>query len=63
MRQVYYCSRNHVDPPKAALRDLKSLVSRAGAASDIEELLGIEGNAARVYFGEFSGDVEGGRSW
>jgi len=47
--------RNHVDPPKAALRDLKSLVSRAGAASDIEELLGIEGNAARVYFGEFSG--------
>jgi CRISPR-associated protein Cas1 len=47
--------RNHIDPPKAALRDLKSLASRAEAATDNEELLGIEGNAARIYFGEFSG--------
>ena len=47
--------RNHLDPPKAALRDLKSLASRAEAVSDIEELLGIEGNAARIYFGEFNG--------
>jgi len=45
--------RNHIEPPKAALRDLKSLASRAEASSKIEELLGVEGAAARIYFAEF----------
>jgi CRISPR-associated protein Cas1 len=47
--------RNHVEPPKDALRDLKSLAGRAETAQSLEELLGIEGNAARIYFGAFSG--------
>jgi CRISP-associated protein Cas1 len=47
--------RNHIEPPKEALRDLKSLASRAEQASDLPELLGIEGAAARVYFAQFSG--------
>src|ERR1051326_814600 len=45
--------RNHVEPPKPALRDLKSLIGRAEAAMTTEELLGIEGAAARIYFSEF----------
>lgn len=47
--------RNHVEPPKDALRDLKSLVSRAEEASELPELLGIEGMAARIYFANFAG--------
>jgi CRISPR-associated protein Cas1 len=47
--------RNHIEPPKEALRDLKSLAARAEQAADLQELLGIEGAAARVYFGQFAG--------
>ncbi|MBI3183285.1 MAG: CRISPR-associated endonuclease Cas1 [Myxococcales bacterium] len=47
--------RNHREAPEAALRELSSLVERAGAAAGLPELLGIEGNAARIYFGHFSG--------
>lgn len=54
--------RNHIEPPKAALRDMKTLAGRAEEAQSLEELLGIEGSAARIYFGEFAGmlKVEGG---
>jgi len=47
--------RNHVEVPKSALRDLKSLANRAEQADKLDELLGIEGAAARIYFGEFAG--------
>jgi CRISPR-associated protein Cas1 len=47
--------RNHVEPPAIVLEQLKQMVMRAEQARDLEELLGIEGNAARLYFGEFSG--------
>jgi CRISPR-associated protein Cas1 len=47
--------RNHIEPSKESLRDLKSLAARAEQASDLPELLGIEGAAARVYFGQFAG--------
>jgi CRISPR-associated protein Cas1 len=47
--------RNHIEPPQMALRQLKQLAGKAEAARDLEELLGIEGSAARVYFGEFAG--------
>src|SRR5438034_9203281 len=47
--------RNHIEPPKPAVRDLKSLASRAETAESSEELLGIEGAAARIYFAEFGG--------
>ena len=47
--------RNHIEAPKNALRDLKALASRAEEAERLDELLGIEGSAARIYFGEFNG--------
>lgn len=47
--------RNHIEPPETALRQLKSLAEKAEVASEAEILLGIEGSAARVYFGEFAG--------
>ena len=47
--------RNHADPPKAALDELSSLARRALRAGCAEELLGLEGNAGRVYFMHFAG--------
>lgn len=53
--------RNHLEPPATALRLLKRFSEQAGAAADLEELLGIEGVAARFYFENFAGmlKVEG----
>ena len=50
--------RNHVEPPESGLRELKSLVSCAEAAESLDELLGFEGLAARIYFGLFAGMVK-----
>lgn len=47
--------RNHARPDPVALSELKQLARRARSVSSIESLLGIEGTAARRYFGEFSG--------
>jgi CRISPR-associated protein Cas1 len=47
--------RNHTEPSPVALSELKQLARKARAAESIESLLGIEGTAARRYFGEFSG--------
>lgn len=47
--------RNHVEPPLPTLRRLKHLAQQAQGAEAIEELLGIEGTAARVYFEHFAG--------
>ncbi len=47
--------RNHVEPPSAAIQALRELADRAWEAGSLETLLGIEGTAARVYFGEFAG--------
>ncbi len=44
--------RNHPDGPERALRELAHEIERADAAESIDELLGIEGNAARIYFAE-----------
>src|ERR1035438_6988982 len=58
--------RNHVEPPASTLSGLKEMAERAEGAGSLEELLGIEGNAARLYFGEFAGmmkpDEEAGTS-
>jgi CRISPR-associated protein Cas1 len=58
--------RNHVEPKRETLAGMKSMAERAEAASSLEELLGLEGNAARLYFGEFAGmmkpDEEAGTS-
>ncbi len=47
--------RNHIEPPETALRQLKVLAEKAETATALDVLLGIEGSAARVYFGEFAG--------
>jgi CRISPR-associated protein Cas1 len=47
--------RNHVEPPATALFEMKRMAERAEQSGSMEELLGLEGNAARVYFGLFGG--------
>ncbi len=51
--------RNHLEPPERVLAEMKEMASRAERAGSIGELLGIEGNAARLYFGEFAGMLKG----
>ncbi len=48
-------ARNHVEPPRGALAHLKCMAKDAQSADNQQTLLGIEGNAARVYFENFSG--------
>ena len=50
--------RNHVEPSKADLREMKRLAQRAEGAASLEELLGLEGAAARIYFGRFAGMIK-----
>lgn len=50
--------RNHVEPPRSALAFLKNMQDEAEQASALDELLGIEGNAARVYFQHFAGMIK-----
>jgi CRISPR-associated protein Cas1 len=52
--------RNHVEPPGSTLSGLKEMAERAEEAGSLEELLGLEGNAARLYFGEFAGMMKVG---
>ncbi len=47
--------RNHTSPPRDTLRDLKTLASLALISGSLQSLLGIEGNAARLYFSDFAG--------
>lgn len=50
--------RNHVEPPPSALAQLKCMMDDAERAESQEELLGIEGNAARIYFQNFAGMIK-----
>ncbi|HLV02157.1 MAG TPA: CRISPR-associated endonuclease Cas1 [Acidobacteriota bacterium] len=52
--------RNHIEPSPKVLLDLKRLANRAEEARTLEELLGVEGSAARLYFGEFGGMIKVG---
>jgi CRISPR-associated endonuclease Cas1/CRISPR-associated protein Cas4 len=45
--------RNHPDVPESTLRDLSALADETEEASGMPALLGIEGNAARIYFESF----------
>ena len=45
--------RNHPDAPGATLRDMSALSEATETAAGLPELLGIEGNAARLYFEAF----------
>jgi len=51
--------RNHAHPDPIALSELKQLARKARDAEAPESLLGIEGTAARRYFGEFTGMLKG----
>ena len=53
--------RNHIEPKKSSLDMMKTLADRAERSQDLESLLGIEGSAARVYFGEFAGMIKPGQ--
>ncbi|MGQ0637392.1 MAG: CRISPR-associated endonuclease Cas4g/Cas1g [Planctomycetaceae bacterium] len=50
--------RNHIEPPRSAITFLKNMQDAAGQAQSLDELLGLEGNAARVYFEHFSGMIK-----
>jgi len=49
--------RNHESVPDRVMRELEQLAKRALEAESIESLLGLEGLAAKAYFGEFSGMI------
>jgi CRISPR-associated protein Cas1 len=47
--------RNHIEPPRDILKRLKALANQVLGAESLEELLGLEGLAARLYFESFRG--------
>ncbi len=47
--------RNHVEPPREALRQLKAIQGEAARAESLGELMGLEGNGAAIYFRHFGG--------
>lgn len=49
--------RNHPAVPETVLQELKRDQVQASAAASVDSLLGIEGTAARRYFGAFAGMV------
>jgi CRISPR-associated protein Cas1 len=53
--------RNHIQPPAEALQFLKALTIDVNGVKSLEQLLGIEGIAARTYFEHFSGMIKIGR--
>jgi CRISPR-associated protein Cas1 len=56
--QRTFLLRNHVEPEPSLLRDLKYMAERAESSTSLDELLGLEGNAARLYFGAFNGFIK-----
>jgi CRISPR-associated protein Cas1 len=50
--------RNHEEPSKLVLEQMREMAERAEEAVSLAELLGIEGNGARLYFGAFAGMVK-----
>lgn len=50
--------RNHLEPSAQSLLSLKQMMEQAERAESLQQLLGIEGNAARVYFGDFAGMIK-----
>lgn len=54
--------RNHGEAPEGALLELAKAGDAATQAETVEELRGHEGNAAAIYFSEFSGMFKSGAS-
>ncbi|MGA7416312.1 MAG: CRISPR-associated endonuclease Cas1, partial [Bryobacteraceae bacterium] len=53
--QRTFLLRNHIEPSAITMSELKDMAARADECESMETLLGLEGNAARLYFGAFSG--------
>jgi CRISP-associated protein Cas1 len=51
--------RNHVTPSLVVLSELEQLAKKAEQAESLGTLLGLEGTAARSYFGAFTGMLKG----
>lgn len=51
--------RNHAAAPEVTLFELEQLAKKAEGAPSLASLLGLEGTAARSYFGAFSGMLKG----
>jgi CRISP-associated protein Cas1 len=56
--QRTFLLRNHVEPDPVLLRELKKMAEAAEECGSLQELLGLEGNAARLYFGAFGGLIK-----
>ncbi|MDQ2844285.1 MAG: CRISPR-associated endonuclease Cas1 [Acidobacteriota bacterium] len=56
--QRTFLLRNHVEPSPRTLAEMKQMAESAGKCSSLEELLGVEGNGARLYFGAFQGLIK-----
>lgn len=52
--------RNAGEGAEGAVRELAEMCSRVDGVARAEELLGIEGNGARIYFGQFQRMLKGG---
>jgi CRISPR-associated protein Cas1 len=50
--------RNHVEPPAPVILALKQFIEQARGADSLDTLLGIEGNASRIYFENFAGMIK-----
>lgn len=50
--------RNHVEPSPIDLGEMKRASTEAENARDFDELLGLEGYGAKIYFGQFSGMIK-----
>ena len=50
--------RNHLEPPPQSLLSLKQMLEEGEPSTSFEQLLGVEGKAARVYFGDFAGMIK-----
>jgi CRISP-associated protein Cas1 len=56
--QRTFLLRNHVEPSARTLGEMKLMAESADRCSSLEELLGVEGNGARLYFGAFQGLIK-----
>lgn len=50
--------RNHLEPDQRLLLEMKLMAEQALEAQSLEQLLGLEGNAARLYFRAFGGLIK-----
>ena len=50
--------RNHEEPPRLVLEQMREMADQTDEATSLGQLLGIEGNGARLYFSAFAGMIK-----